>query len=105
MKKHTKVGTIAGLDYQFPSGIAVLAFTNGKVVYVESGCGLRALASCFGATEGKGDLQERILGRKIRYETDFMNVMEWFAPLERKRKKVDGGRLDAEVYQSTCSGS
>ena len=82
MKKHGKVGTIAGLDYQFPSGIAVLAFTSGKVVYVESGCGLRSLASCFGATESKGDLQEKILGRKIRYETDFMNVMEWFALLE-----------------------
>jgi hypothetical protein len=83
MKKHGKVGTIAGLDYRFPSGIAVLAFTNGKIVYVESGCGLRTLASCFGATEGKGDLVEKILGRKIRYETDFMNVMEWFVPLER----------------------
>ena len=82
MKKHQRVGTIAGVDYQFPSGLALLAFTNGQVVYVESGYGLRSLASCFGATEGKGDLQEKILGRKIRYETDFMNVMEWFAPLE-----------------------
>lgn len=82
MKKHGKVGTIAGLEYQFPSGIAVLAFTNGKVVYVESGCGLRSLASCFGAAEGRGDLRDKILGRRIRYETDFMNVMEWFAPLE-----------------------
>ena len=82
MKKPGRVGTIAGLDYQFPSGIAVLAFTNGRIVYVESGCGLRALASCFGAIEGKGDLLEKILGRKIRYETDCMNVMEWFAPLE-----------------------
>ena len=82
MKKHGKVGTIAGLDYQFPSGIALLAFTNGKLVYVESGCGLRSLASCFGAIEGKGDLLEKIVGRKIRYETDCMNVMEWFALLE-----------------------
>jgi hypothetical protein len=82
MRKHGRVGTIAGLDYQFPSGIAVLSFTNGKVVYIESGCGLRALASCFGATEGKGDLLEKILGRRIRYETDFMNAMVWFAPLE-----------------------
>jgi hypothetical protein len=82
MKKPGRVGTIAGLDYQFPSGIAVLAFTNAKMVYVESGCGLRALASCFGATEGKGDLGKKILGRQIRYETDSMNVMEWFAPLE-----------------------
>jgi hypothetical protein len=83
MKKPGRVGTIAGLDYQFPSGIAVLAFTNGKIVYVESGCGLRTLASCFGATEGRGDLVEKIFGRKIRYGTDFMNVMEWFVPLER----------------------
>ena len=82
MKKHGKVGTIAGLDYQFPSGLALLAFTNGKLVYVESGCGLRSLAWCFGAIEGKGDLLEKIVGRKIRYETDCMNVMEWFAPLE-----------------------
>ena len=83
MKKSGRVGTIAGLDYQFPSGIAVLALTNGETVYVESGCGLRSLAACFGATEGKGDLREKILGRRIRYEIDFMNVMEWFTPLER----------------------
>lgn len=82
MKKAGRVGTIAGLDYQFPSGIAVLAFTNGEIVYIESGCGLRALASCFSATEGKGDLRDEILGRRIRYETDFMNVMAWFVPLE-----------------------
>ena len=82
MKKPGRVGTIAGLHYQFPSGLALLAFTNGEIVYVESGCGLRTLASCFGATEGKGDLREKILGRQIRYGTDFMNVMEWFAPLE-----------------------
>ena len=83
MKKPGRVGTIVGLDYQFPSGIALLAFTNGKLVYVESGCGLRSLASCFGAIEGKGDLLEKIVGRKIRYETDSLSVMEWFAPLER----------------------
>ena len=83
MKKPGRVGTIAGLHYQFPSGLALLAFTNGEIVYVESGCGLRTLASCFGATEGKGDLGKKILGRQIRYQTDFMNVMEWFVPLER----------------------
>ena len=47
MKKHQTGGTIAGVDYQFPSGLALLAFTNGEIVYVESGYGLRSLASCF----------------------------------------------------------
>lgn len=87
MKKPGKCGVIAGVDYQFPSGIALMWFRNGDMVYVESGTGLRALASCFGAHEGTGDLNKKIAGRQIRYDVDFMNVLEWFAPVKRGKRE------------------
>ena len=82
-----RLATIRGLSYQFPSGLATLHLEepDGSTpsVYVEAGAGLRALASCYGATEGSGDLLEKIVGQEIVYDTDSMGVLEAFTPKDR----------------------
>jgi len=75
----TKKGVIHGVDYRFPSGIALM-HVGDDVVYVESGYGLRSLAACFGAREGEGDLNEKIRGEEIVYSVDHMNVLCGFTP-------------------------
>ena len=76
----TRQGRIAGLHYRFPEGIATMVMDDGRMVFVESGMGLRGLARCFGATEGKGDLFDKIKGQEILYTVDFMNVLVGFTP-------------------------
>ena len=43
------------------SGLWYLYFDNGDLVHIESGIGVRGLASAFGAIEGTGDLKEKIV--------------------------------------------
>jgi hypothetical protein len=83
MKKPGRVATIAGLAYRFPEGIATLYFKDGSSVFVESGIGLRALARCFGAREGGGDLLRKIRNRRIVYILDEFGVMVGFTPASR----------------------
>ena len=80
MKKPGRVATIAGLNYRFPEGIATLFFKDGSSVFVDSGIGLRAFAQCFGATDERGDLLERVRGQDILYELDEFGVMISFTP-------------------------
>ncbi len=49
---------------------------------IESRFGVRQLAACFGATEGSGDLQEKIEGQEIVYSVDSFGVLIGFTPLD-----------------------
>lgn len=78
----TKRGVIRGVDSRYLSGLALM-YVGDEVVYVESGIGLRSLASCFGAHEGTGDLNEKIQGQEIVYSVDHMNVLCGFTPIDQ----------------------
>jgi hypothetical protein len=78
----TKRSVITGISGHPMSGLWNLSFDNGDFVHIQSGSGVRALASAFGATEGSGDLQEKIIGQEIIYSVDFMGVMYGFTPAE-----------------------
>ncbi|MAH48582.1 hypothetical protein CMI37_22345 [Candidatus Pacearchaeota archaeon] len=80
-KYRVEKGTITGISGQAMSGLWMLHLDSGNV-HIESGCGVRNLASAFGATEGSGDLQEKIEGKEIFYSTDAFNVLEGFTPVE-----------------------
>jgi len=78
----TYTGTIAAIAGHPLSGLWLLAFEDGRICYVESGTGVRALARCFGATEGTGDLQEKICGQRIVYSVDEFGVLMGFTPVD-----------------------
>jgi hypothetical protein len=73
--------TIEGISGHPMSGLWMLMLSTGPV-HIESGTGVRALAAAFGATEGSGDLLEKITGKDIVFSVDFLNVMEGFTPYE-----------------------
>ena len=75
-------GVISDIQGHPMSGLWSLAFEDGSLVHIGSGMGVRALASAFGATEGSGDLEFKIIGQEIVYSTDFMGVMEGFTPID-----------------------
>lgn len=89
-----RVGRIVGLSGDPMSGLWLLeleemAYDEGVPLYpvtvfvpIESGYGVRTLAACFGATEGTGDLLEKIVGREIEYEVDDLGILLRFAPTE-----------------------
>ncbi len=66
-------GTIKGFLVG-TSGLATVEFEDGSFAYVESGFGLRQLASAFGSLEAAVEQQ-------IEYEADGL-VMEWFRALD-----------------------
>lgn len=66
-------GTIKGFLLG-TSGLATVEFEDGSFAYIESGFGLRQLASVFGSLEAA-------LKRKIEYEADGL-LMQWFCPLD-----------------------
>jgi hypothetical protein len=74
--------TIAGISGHPMSGLWQLIFTDGYSCHIESGYGVRNLAACFGATEGTGDLQEKIEGQEIVFSVDFMDVLCGFTPAD-----------------------
>jgi len=78
----TKVGVIAGISGHPMSGLWELHFEDGTSVHIESGYGVRSLAACFGATEGTGDLSEKIKCQKIVYSVDAFGVLEGFTPID-----------------------
>jgi hypothetical protein len=57
------------------SGLWTLIFQDGRSVLVESGFGVRQLAACFGATEGSGDLLEKVVGQEIVFSTDDFGML------------------------------
>jgi hypothetical protein len=77
----TKLSTITGLSGHPMSGLWLLSFANGDVTPIESGHGVRQLAACFGATEGKGDLMEKIVGKEVYYTVDGFGILEAFTPV------------------------
>ena len=56
------------------SGLATVVFEDGSFAYIESGFGLRQLASAFGSLEAAVE-------QRIDYEADGL-LMEWFCPLD-----------------------
>jgi hypothetical protein len=72
--------TIAGLSGHPMSGLWELVFTDGYSCFIESGYGVRNLAVCFGASEGAGDLLEKIQGQEIVFSVDGLNLMCGFTP-------------------------
>jgi len=78
----TYVGTIATIAGLPLSGLWLLCFEDGRMCYVESGIGVRALARCFGATEGSGDLQDKVCGQRIVYSVDAFGVLMGFTPVD-----------------------
>ena len=73
---------IGGLSGHPMSGLWTLIFMDGTQVHIESGYGVRNLADCFGATEGKGDLQDKIRGQDVYYSADAFGVLEAFTPAD-----------------------
>ena len=71
---------IAGISGHPMSGLWNLVFMDGNTVHIESGYGVRNLARCFGASEGKGDLQDKIRGQDVYYSADAFGVLEAFTP-------------------------
>ena len=71
-------GTIKGFLVD-TSGLATVEFEDGSFAYVESGFGLRQLASAFGSLEAAAE-------QRIEYEADGL-LMEWFCPLDSGSKR------------------
>lgn len=88
----TKKGVIAGISGHPMSGLWMLAFEDGSVAHIESGTGVRALAACFGAHEGTGDLLAKIKGQEIVYSVDAFNVLYGFTPADQ----WEGGEIPEE---------
>ncbi len=81
MKYEIKRAVIKGISGQVMSGLWQLQL-DSETVHIESGYGVRNLASAFGASEGTGDLQEKIEGQEIFYTVDEFGVLEGFTPVE-----------------------
>jgi hypothetical protein len=65
-------GTIRGFLVG-TSGLATVEFEDGSFAYIESGFGLRQLASAFGSLEAAVE-------QRIEYGADGL-LMQWFCPL------------------------
>ena len=70
-------GTITGFLVG-TSGLATVEFKDGSFAYIESGFGLRQLASAFGSLEAAVE-------QRIEYEAGGL-LMEWFCPLDSDSK-------------------
>ena len=77
---HLARGILLGIEGHPLAGIKHLVFSDGKRIAIESGYGVRNLARYFGASEGKGDLQNKIRNQDIYYSVDALGVLEWFLP-------------------------
>jgi len=75
--------TIKNLNGHPMSGIWMLTFESGRTVPIESGSGMRTLAGVFGASEGSGDLYDKIVGQEIVWYYDDMGlVFGGFLPVD-----------------------
>ena len=75
-------GTIAGISGDPMSPFWTLHFEDGNSALIGLGDGVRQLAACYGATEGSGDLLEKIKGKEILYSVSDLRVMDGFSPVE-----------------------
>ena len=66
--------SIMGFSGHPLSGLWQVHFSNGDLVHVESGFGVRQIVECFGSLE-------KAVGRKVRYRVDWLGVLEWFQPI------------------------
>ena len=82
-------GTISGLSGHPMSGLWMLEFEDAAPVAIESGYGVRQLAACFGATEGSGDILEKIKGKRIRFSRDWVGVLEGFSPVDEDGNVIE----------------
>lgn len=103
MPKDHHFGIIKSISGTPGSGLAELNFTDGCSVMIESGFGLRQLAACFGASEGRGDLIQKIRGERIVYTLDDFGILAGFSPysefkrdyaafLRKKKARTIGGK-------------
>jgi len=76
-----KRGIIAGISGHSMSGLWELHFEDGSSCHIESGHGVRQLASAFDAHAGSGDLFKKIKGQEIFYSVDWLGVLEGFTPV------------------------
>ena len=79
---------IAGISGDALSKLWTLHFEDGSSAKIGSGSGVRQLASCYGATEGTGDLVGKIKGKEIFYSVNEMGVMEGFNPVEEASEEL-----------------
>jgi hypothetical protein len=97
---NTKVGTILGISGHPMSGLWTLHLDSGSAL-IESGYGVRILAACFGATEGTGDLLDKIRGKKIAYRVDAFGVLEGFTPYDEFLEVLKEHGLSEEDLEKT----
>ncbi|MBF8294218.1 MAG: hypothetical protein HW389_763 [Bacteroidetes bacterium] len=70
-----KLGTIKEISGLRGSGLWQVYFEDNDLCHIESGSGLRTLASVYGGLSNAR-------GKTIRYKTDSLNVMTYFQPVE-----------------------
>ena len=74
------IGTIQSISGHPASGIRTIHFSDGTSTYVESGHGMRQLASAFNV-EHPGEFEQKVVGQTIEYETDDFGCMSGFSPI------------------------
>ena len=70
-----RTGTIKEISGMHGSGLWQVYFEDNDLCHIESGSGLRTLASVYGGLSNAR-------GKTIRYKTDSLNVMTYFQPVE-----------------------
>lgn len=80
-------GTIQTISGHPMSGLWTLVLDT-DAVHIESGYGVRNLAAAFGATEGSGDLLEKIAGQEIYYSVDDFGVLAAFTPADEASSEL-----------------
>lgn len=81
-------GTLSGISGGALSKLWTLHFKDGSSAQIGSGHGVRTLAKVYGATEGAGDLIEKIKGKEIFYSVNEIGVMEGFSPVEEADEEL-----------------
>jgi len=89
------LGTIRGFQGSWMSGLATLILEdeNGQMNYVscDNGTTARSLEMAFGNVLGNAhNVKENggHIGQKIFYVIDYMNVMEWFIPIDEAPEEL-----------------
>ena len=88
MKERILRGIITGISGDPSARLWTLHFEDGSAALIGSGSGVRQLAACYGATEGTGDLIEKIKRKEIFYSVNEMGVMEGFSPVEEASEEL-----------------